>query len=73
MAIYPIFRQTPMYFLYRTAMTICLATTHRQELARLPTMGMVRFLSSATRLGLVDEARCGGHGMLNGHTKIDEP
>lgn len=27
----------------------------QQELARLPTMGMVRFLSSATRLGLVDE------------------
>jgi len=28
----------------------------QQELARLPTMGMVRFLSSATRLDLVDEA-----------------
>lgn len=28
----------------------------QQELARLLTMGMVRFLSSATRLGLVDEA-----------------
>lgn len=34
----------------------------RQELARLPTMGMVRFLSSATRLGLVDEAKCCSHG-----------
>lgn len=28
-----------------------------QELARLPTMGMVRFLSAASRLDLVDEAQ----------------